>query len=287
MWLFQKPNHHPMTSDIMYKFLLSILLIICVFATFVFSEEEGKTSSVNQKSNAIDKKLHKRCIYPTVMITGNYAGGSGVIVRSTQVNDKWHNTIVSAAHVVINDDLLCVQIAEYKNWSEIKSYKKYNLVIYAVDVGRDLAVAYFVSDEEMPVAKFCFNPKLYINTKVFHCGYALFDDVKIDYGRVTQPKVINVFPGMIRTNCFTLFGDSGGPLFLEDNYKLIGICCGIRSHSNKDIFNMSYYRSISDLKVWDLELNKALESVYTESVDLPLLPFVKLKLKDYQYQLPE
>jgi len=274
----------------MHKILFSIVLTLCTFSTLVFSEETDKTSNKRQRTNAVDRKLHKQCIYPTVKITdGDEAGGSGVVVRSTQVGDKWHNTIVTAAHVVEDEDALEVHVAEYQNWSEIKDYKKHRMVPYALDSNRDLAIGYFVSDQKMPVAKICFDSKLYINTEVFHCGYALLDDVRIDYGQITQPKTLfpKGFQGLIRANCFAFLGDSGGPLFLTDNYKVIAICVGLRSHKQMLLPNVSYYRPISDLKTWDTELNNVLESVYTESAALPLLPFVKLKLKDYEYQLSE
>jgi len=274
----------------MHKILFSIVLTLCTFSTLVFSEETDKTSNKRQRTNAVDRKLHKQCIYPTVKITdGDEAGGSGVVVRSTQVGDKWHNTIVTAAHVVEEEDALEVHVAEYQNWSEIKDYKKHRMVPYALDSNRDLAIGYFVSEQKMPVAKICFDSKLYINTEVFHCGYALLDDVRIDYGQITQPKTLfpKGFQGLIRANCFAFLGDSGGPLFLTDNYKVIAICVGLRSHKQMLLPNVSYYRPISDLKTWDTELNNVLESVYTESAALPLLPFVKLKLKDYEYQLSE
>lgn len=274
----------------MNKLLLSIVLTFCFFCTLVFSEEGYKTLNKKQATNAVDEKLHKQCIYPTVKITdGNNSGGSGVIVRSTKIFDKWCNTVVVAAHVVESEDVLEVHVTEYQNWSEIKDYKKHNMMVYAKDVTRDLAVGYFTSDKKMPVAKICFDSNLYINTEVFHCGCALLDDVRIDSGQVTQPKTFlpKSNHGLIRTNCFSFYGDSGGPLFLKDNYEVIGICVGIRSYQDTLLSNISYYRPISDLKTWDAELNNALESVYTESADLPFLPLVKLKLKEYEYKLPE
>jgi small basic protein len=270
-------------KEYMNKLLFGIMLTFLAFSFL-------KSSRKAQEINAVDEKLHEQCIYPTVKIThGDESGGSGFIVRSAQVGDKWHNTVITAAHIVEDEDILEVHVAEYQNWSEIKDYKKYRMISYAIDSNRDLAVAYFVSDQKMPVAKLHFESKLYINTEVFHCGYALLDDVRIDYGQITQPKTLlpKGFHDLIRANCFAFMGDSGGPLFSKDNYFAIAICVGIRSHNHTALPNVSYYRPISDLKTWDAELNNALESVYTESAALPLLPFVKLKLKEYKYQLPE
>lgn len=271
----------------MQKLLFSVSLIACILTAYLFSEKVVKTKNNCQTIEVVDEKLHIQCIYPTVSITdGKGSGGSGFIVRSTKIGYYWHNTILSAAHI-LNEDVSDVQVAEYQNWSEIQKYKKYDIVVYATDLNRDLGIAYFISDHQMPVVELCFDATVYINTEVFHCGYALLDDVRIDYGQVTQPKITRTFPGMIRTNCFTFMGDSGGPLFLKSNYKAIAVCSGIRSHMNVILSNVSYYRPISELKTWDVEINNALESVYTESAALPILPFVKLKLKDYEYQLPE
>jgi S1-C subfamily serine protease len=265
------------------------VLLFCTFSTTLFSDEHTKKKHIDSTISTADKNLHRQCIYPTIKITNaeEKGGGSGFIVRSTKVDNKWHNTVISAAHVIEEEPNLFACVAHYTNWSEVKCYKKYPFITYASHTKNDIAVGYFISEEKMPVAKMNFDTKLYINTEILHCGYGLLDDARIDYGQITQPKASFPFNNAIRTNCYTFFGDSGGPLFLKNSNEVIGVCHAIRMHRGMVLPQISYYRPITDLKVWDKQLNNALESVYKESSSLPVTPFIKLGLRDYEYKMPE
>lgn len=285
----------------MYKTIISLVLItLCTLSTVSSTEPTkiGKSpdnklredgNQFHRKAHEPDKALHLKCLYPTVKITDTEgeSGGSGFIVRSTKVGDEWHNIIITAAHAVECDfctpEELWVHVPVYENWSTLKEYHKYRLTIYARHSKQDMSIGMFISKEKMPVAQLCFDAKLYMNTDVFHIGYAVLDDARIDFGQVTAPKASGpaYFKGFIRTNAYAFMGDSGGPLFLKSNYKVIGICCGIRSFRGYLLPHISYYSPISELKTWDAELNNALESVYNESAKMPVIPFARLKTKAY------
>lgn len=227
-----------------------------------------------------DQKLHNLCIYPTVKICDLEAksGGSGFIVRSELVQNRYHNIVLGAAHVIDQNDFSWVFVGEYDQ-SKIKQYKKYPLIIYANDKKRDILVGFFISETKLPTVILNFDEKIFINTKVFHVGYTLLDDAKIDFGIITQPSTLKPesFKGMIRTNCHSYLGDSGGPLFLESNYSVIGICHAIRSFKGNHLTQISYYQSIKELKEWDKEKNNTLSFVYDNSKPLPMLPLLQLK----------
>jgi S1-C subfamily serine protease len=266
----------------MYKKMFCFLSIVLFFNTAIFSSDDIKKEP--------DEKLHIQCIYPTVKITDEKQkiGGSGFIVKSTQHENLWYNSVFTVSHVVEDESELVVHVSEYENWSEIKKENIYPLEVLACDPKRDLAVAFFVSDKKMPVVNLDFDSKIYINTDVFHIGHALFDDGRINYGQVTQPKTLRpiVFFGMIRTSCYAFMGDSGGPLFLNKNYNVIGICHGIRSYQKNLLTNISYFQPITEILNWNKELNNILEPTYHGEKEFPKIPFVKLNLRKYDYQLP-
>ena len=104
-----------------------------------------------------DKKLHEKCIYPTVMITNaNYSGSAtGTIIRSEKIKDgKYHNVAITTAHGLIDE--VIVTMPNYKNWSEIDGVTKYIAAMYFVNAEADLAIAIFVSDKQLYTADFGF-----------------------------------------------------------------------------------------------------------------------------------
>jgi S1-C subfamily serine protease len=266
----------------MYKKMFYFLFIVLFLNTAIFSSDDIKKEP--------DEKLHIQCIYPTVKITdeNQKIGGSGFIVKSVKHENLWYNSVFTASHVVEDQSELVVHVSEYKDWSELKKENVYPLELFARDSKRDLAIAFFVSENKMPVVNLEFDSKIYINTEVFNIGHALFDDGRINYGHVTQPKTLRpiVFFGMIRTSCYAFMGDSGGPLFLKKNYNVIGMCHGIRSHQNTMLSNISYFQPINEILNWNKELNNVLEPAYNEKNEFPKIPFVKLNLRNYDYQLP-
>lgn len=285
----------------MYKTLCFVLFTFCTFSA-LFSTEPlenakpnpgkpglGENHKWQHRANEPNKKLHRKCLYPTVKITDKDgdSGGSGFIVRSTKVGDQWHNIVITAAHLVeacpCEAEDLWVHVPVYENWSTVKEYKKYAFTTIARNEKMDMGIGVFISSEQMPTATMDLDAKLYIGTEVFHVGYAILDDARIDHGEITSPNVNTPlsFKGYIRCNVHTFMGDSGGPLCLKNNYKVVGVASAIRNYRGMLLPNISFYTPISALKTWDAELNNALESVYNESAKMPVIPFARLKTKAY------
>jgi hypothetical protein len=140
----------------------------------------------------------------------------------------------------------------------------------------------------MPVASLDFDTTLYMATKAFHVGYGQLDDCRYDKGEITQPKTHwpKRFNGMIRTNIYTIMGDSRGPLFLEDNMKVVAMH-GIRGNCDMLLPHQSYYVPITGLKTMNTKANNALEFIYTPARNMPVMPLLKLRLQQYDYKLPD
>lgn len=259
--------------------ILSFIGFLILLSFIVFS-----ISSPHFNEENPDKLLHEKCIYPTVMLVNDTenSGASGFIVKSTKINDKFYNTVITASHALENK-FSKIKVCNYLK-STIVNYDIYNSVSYANNSTYDIGICFFISDKLMPCAELSLTDSFYIGTKIFHVGYGFLDDSRCDFGTITQPFSFQpeVFKGSIRTNAHTVVGDSGGPLFLKSNYKVIGICKAIRQFQMMSVSGQSYYVNIDNLRIWNNEINNNLDFIYKLEAKLPELPFIELEMHQYQ-----
>ena len=214
-----------------------------------------------------DKELHEKCLYPTVLLWSDTNIGTGVIVKSEKVGDKYHNIVFTAAHVVISaqgkaTSPYTVYLPKYKNWSENDGYFEFPTVIHRIDAATDTAVLSFESRFPRKYAEIDWKPQLFIGNSVVRFGAGMGKEIRLDTGQISS---VNYNPepsspqAIYRTNIFTMPGDSGGPLYHEN--KLVGICHGIRSRIwnvnntkiDVPIYNYSLYIPIRSFSPKDLE----------------------------------
>lgn len=229
-----------------------------------------------------DKELHQKCLYPTIYVgrADKTSYGSGVVVRSDKVDEHtYKNVFMSCAHLESPNyfDYEVKQVI-YENWSDIKETRTFPAFFYGVNKDLDLSIGMFYSEEEVPVAKVDFEPKLFIGNEVFRIGCGLGDEPRLDYGKVTQFKK-NIAKQFVRTSVHTVPGDSGSPLFHE--YKLVAIMVSIRSYKSIPVFGISYAIPVERFKLWSKESNNNLDFAWTNK-ELPKLPFYYLKLREYE-----
>lgn len=253
----------------MTRFGISYLIILFFFTIISFSH-----------GGEVDKKLHQECLYPTVYV-GRAEGsgyGSGVVVRSEKINDNlYKNVFITCAHLV-DDSTLDYEIKQYiyEDWSQVKEVKSYPAVFFAYNRDLDVAVGVFYSNQQIPMAKLDFDPKLFIGNEVFRIGCGLGDDPRLDYGRITAIK--KTPKPTFRTSVMTVPGDSGSPLFHEN--KVIGIVVSIRSFRNQPVFTISYAVSLERFKQWNEANNGDLSFGWTTK-PLPEMVFKYLNFKQY------
>lgn len=266
-------------NKLVIKLLFVLALIAILFSIYSQIPPIPKQSELLKTVPNI--LLHEKCIYPTVKICNKdeTGGGTGFITRSSLINNKYCNVVICAAHVISPIDEISICFADYTNSSEFVKYTKYDAVTYAINKELDLAILCFVSDKLMPTVEVDFNTPIFIDTPVFHVGCGALDEPRLDYGSVTQPKLQKDIC-LIRTNVFTIMGDSGGPLFLESNYKVIGMAHKIKILRGVMIPNISYYIPVQSFKTWNDQSNNCIEFVYNHDKELPILPYLKLSLKD-------
>lgn len=240
------------------------------------------TSLIN--AGEVDKNLHTQCLYPTIYVgRADKSGfGSGVIVRSEERNDDegYENVFLSCAHLV-DDNIQDYEVKQYiyEDWSTLKETKTYPAHFYAHNHDMDISIGVFYSKEKMPIAKLNFDPKLFIGNEVFRIGCGLGDDPRLDYGKMSWYKKTGSTP-RIRTSVMTVPGDSGSPLFHEN--EVIGIMVAIRTYRNLPVFNISYAVPLDQFRQWSKSKNNALDFAWVSDKEMPRLPFYFLQFKEYE-----
>jgi S1-C subfamily serine protease len=189
-------------------------------------------------ADEVDKKLHEKCLYPTVLVANGTRIGTGCIIKSVKIKDKYENYVLTCYHVITQIDKeqkynISVKKPIYDNWSHFMYFRTYKTEIVASTEKLDLAVLMFKSDKLMHVAELDLNPKIYIGSDVFKFGCSFGEQPRLDYGKITatSSEVRNQV-GNYRTSIPTLNGDSGSPIFHD--YKLIGIVQSLRLYRLDD-----------------------------------------------------
>lgn len=231
------------------------------------------------------KDVLENCMKSCVCINNKEFGssGSGVIVKSKKVGDKFCNIMLSSAHIFCCDYRLCksgyvVKIPIINN-HKILFYKEELCYVQSILEDYDISVLIFYTDEELQCSSIDFNENLKFNDRIMKMGYGLGDDLRIDYGYITQLNMdLDSCKNLHRTNAFAIFGDSGGPVF--KNNKLVAITQGIKNYDGSPIYNISYICPINNLLFWSEIEN--IDYCY-ENKEIPKISKYFLEFKKYEY----
>lgn len=193
---------------------------------------------------------HEKFLYPCVRIYSEKAAGSGTIIycKETPNEEGEFDTFVLTNHHVIEscitygndwDSLLKrkvekekfkiphVEIFSYIRSSEVDSSNKYKADIVAYDKGHDLAVLKIQSPRKFEYVSSLIpkdeikNIKLFTDVVVSGCSLA--HEPFANFGQITFLKEIIDERRYFMTNCNSVFGNSGGALFLKETGQLIGV----------------------------------------------------------------
>lgn len=232
-------------------------------------------------AGAVDKDLHEKCLYPTIFIgrVDEKSTGSGVVVRSDKMpSGEYKNVFLSCAHIIKEDgyDDYVVKHCIYDDWSTLKEVRFYPALICAYSHDLDLSIGVFISPVEMPIAKINFKPKLFIGNEVFRIGCGFGDEPRLDYGKLTWKKE----GGILRTSIFTVPGDSGSPLFHEN--EVIGIMTKVRVYRKNMVFNISFAVTADTFLKWSNNYGNSLNFAWDNKKELPKMHFYYLNFKNYE-----
>lgn len=200
------------------------------------------------------KELHEKLLYPTLRVSTGKATGSGTIVASvkrTEADEDGElgfNTYVLTNHHVVDSairvektydpskgryvtkdyrDLVRVEAFEYKNLSTITSRTTADAAILAYNAKRDIALLRLKTNQEFEfVAKILPTEKareIHIFDELITVGCGLGNPPFPTAGWLTGKDVeIDHYPYW-QSSCPSIFGNSGGAIFLARTKELIGI----------------------------------------------------------------
>jgi S1-C subfamily serine protease len=245
------------------------------------------------------KEKHEKFLYPAVRVfsiskEGGSAAGSGTIIYSKPDPDnkeEFITLVLTNHHVVENlisykkdwDSLLKrerqvefkehpkVETFSYVNTSKMDSSNRFNGEIIAYDKNEDLAilrletprkfkyVAQMIPKEEIKEIK--------LFTDVVVVGCSLAHEPFANFGQITYLSEIIDQKKYLMTNANSIFGNSGGALYIADSGYLIGVpsrITGIQLGFGTDIMTWMGFSAHPD-RIYDFIDNQELKFVYDDS----------------------
>jgi len=200
------------------------------------------------------QELHEKILYPVVRVRTLKAGGSGTIIYSKpDKQNKYESFVITCAHVI--DDAISikrewdsflkrkiekefteqvqVEIFDYVDLSKVNSSNAIRADIIAYDKLVDIAILKLDSPKPCPyIAKLIDkdkidSPRLFMDA--YASGCSLGHDPICNQGQITylNEKIEN--KQYLMSNCSSIFGNSGGALFLADTGEQVGITARISS----------------------------------------------------------
>jgi len=200
------------------------------------------------------KDLHESILYPVVRVRTEKAGGSGTIIYSEpnpKNKEEYQTFVMTCAHVVEDaitvkkewdsylrkniekefKKLVQVEIFDYVFMSTVNSSNAYKAEIVAYDKAQDIAILKLQSPKQCSyIAKII--PKEEIKdvklfTPAYASGCSLGHEPFANLGQITYltEEIDNKLYWM--TNCSSIFGNSGGAIFLAESGHQVGITARI------------------------------------------------------------
>lgn len=226
----------------------------------------GEVSGVTtdpQVWNEANVMLHEKCLYPTIRVKDDRATGSGTIIycqertepdedgelgMSTYALTNWH--VVSGAIRVEKKfdpqrgkditrdyrELVQIEAFSYKNRSTITARTTADAEIMAYHEKRDLALLRLKTNQRFDhVATILPRDKakdVHIFDKLYVVGCGMGQPPFPTSGMLTGKDVqIDYFPYW-QTSAPSIFGNSGGAVFLGETLDLMGVPSRIRVHGS-------------------------------------------------------
>ena len=212
-------------------------------------------------------QMYETMIDPTVQISHFNEVGSGTIIYSR----NGHSYVLSAAHI-INQEHIENEIILKKYDKHGRQSSSYLARIVAIDSEKDLLLLEVETGDQLPTSRFASEQRIN-DVKVFDRVYAI--GCPLGYGPMptlgeisTKNKTLKVKgPTHWMLNAPTIFGNSGGGIYLADTQEFIGVLSRVSAYNNFvniAVPHMGILVKPQDIKSWLDEEN--LQFVYDPSM---------------------
>ncbi len=187
--------------------------------------------------------LCRDLIWPTVQITCAGDIGSGVVIHSRADRSGVWNTYVLTAHHVVEDMIRVVNGQELRDPVQVRifnpaaaRYDPYEADIVSHHVPMDLALLRVRSNVGFPdTARLASRERLQALrsfTPIYTIGCPLGHEPMPSRGDITSLNKMVDGKKFWLVSAPTIFGNSGGGVFLEDTHELIGVCSMVCVYQN-------------------------------------------------------
>ena len=270
------------------------LIGIIILTMITFSLVSSSFAQKRQGGFSIDiLKKHELFLYPIVRVFAGTAAGSGVLIYSKEdPNNKneFISLVLTCHHVIeglikykkdwdsvikknVEKEFLekgSIEIFEYVRMSKVDSTKRYAADIVAYDKNHDLAILRINSPKKFDYLSKLI-PKddikdLKLFTDVVVSGCSLAHEPFCNFGQITFLNEIIEQKTFLMSNANSIFGNSGGALFLSENGQLIGITAritGIQLGFGFDIMTWMGF-SIHPERIYEFIDEQELRFIYDE-----------------------
>lgn len=196
------------------------------------------------------ERMHQRMLYPATRVRSGTAGGSGTIIYSQpdpQRPEEYITLVLTNHHVIdqsvqvkelwdsvlqrnVKRDVLSevsVESFDYHHMSRMVSANSHQAEILAYDKEHDLAVLRVLSPKQAThVAELIPEQRIEYLTlfaPVWCCGCSLLHEPFANRGTINGLREIIDNKTYLLQSAHSVFGNSGGALYLEDGYYLLGV----------------------------------------------------------------
>jgi len=232
---------------------------------------------MKMKKELADK--HKSMLYPTVRVRTAKAGGSGTIIYSEQkpdgeagfetyvltnchviadnikVDDKWSTLLKRNVKMdILSDCDVELFDFEYDSWES--GYSAYKAEISCYDKDMDLALLRLKSEKEFTNVATMFpkgehKQRLRMFMELYAVGCGMGHPPLATQGHLTGfTDIIDNYPYWL-SSAATIYGNSGGAIFLADTYEFLGIpsriAVKLTGYSADAITHLSFFIPITSI----------------------------------------
>jgi len=198
-------------------------------------------------------EIHEKILYPTVRVRTEKAGGTGLIIYSKPVPEtEGYETYVMTCHHVVEDAIKFVErwssvakrkvVVEDRQLVEVEAFKyeKHSRCIGGTTIRAeivawnkelDIAVLKLLTSEPFKYVATLYpknkSDEILLGRPAIACGCSLGHEPLFTLGNIVakHDRIENKEYWMNTAN--TIFGNSGGSIFLGDTYEYIGITARI------------------------------------------------------------
>lgn len=257
----------------MAKVWIAFLIIVCLLSAGIsyriFTTLDAKIkqidASVNELKGQIDarycenkqgsicaERLHERVLYSSVRISCEGTVGGGTVISCVREKGVYKIYILTAHHVVRK------VTSGVTDTIEVKFYdgKKYKADIWQYNKKIDIAILEVKTNQKFNYIAQPATDKEVLQVDVFTRVYIM--GCPLGHNPLPTPGIITSLHKNVGKNNFwlssapTIFGNSGGGVFLKESGKLVGITTMVCTYDEQElpVFHMSVVVPVNQIRKW-------------------------------------